>query len=83
LKAALKGADREAGVCGKFCRSDATTDGSAYLVYHNGLGSSDSDEQIIHNTLVLAFSEEALRDRLALWLGDVHKRTKHDLNGVA
>jgi hypothetical protein len=85
LTSALKLADREAGVCTKFCRYgiEVNLTSPTWSVYHNGLGPSDSNEQIIHNALVMAFGEEALRDRFALWLAATHKRTAYDLNGVA
>lgn len=68
--------------CGFACTSGATIDDGRYSCFHNGVGSGDSDHQLVHAPAVLGLSREHLTTRLAAWIEACHKRRvpKFDLN---
>ena len=80
LTRAIKQAQREAAVCTRFCVVGGERRKSGYALYHNGLGSSDTSEQIVSDEVVLRLPEEGLPPWLVPWLVATHKRQRFDLN---
>jgi hypothetical protein len=80
LNRAIKQAQHEAAVCTRFCGVGGKHNESGYAIYHNGLGSSDTSEQVVSATAVLRLSEEALVQWLVPWLVATHRRQRYDLN---
>ena len=80
LHRALKHAGYEAAVCTRFCAVGGACRASGYAIHHNGLGSSDTSEQLVSDEMVLRLPEEALAHWLARWLVATHRRQRFDLN---
>lgn len=82
LSNSLMSAQAKANVCRKWCSIGIRPDGAVVETWHNGLGSSDTDHQRIHNSQRLALSEDALSAVLARWIESLHKHSKprFDLN---
>jgi hypothetical protein len=80
LNRAIKQARREAAVCTRFCVVGGECGESDYAIYHNGLGSSDTSEQIVSDGAILRLPEESLVDWLVPWLVATHKGRRFDLN---
>jgi hypothetical protein len=80
LNRAIKRAQREAAVCTRFCVVGGECRRSGYAIFHNGLGSSDTSEQIVSHEAVLRLPEEHLASWLVPWLVATHKRERFDLN---
>ncbi len=80
LNRAIKQAQHQAAVCTRFCVVGGECRKSGYAIYHNGLGASDTSEQIVSNEAVLKLPEEYLASLLAPWLVATHKRQHFDLS---
>ena len=80
LNRVIKQAQHEATVCTRFCVVGGERRESGYAIYHNGLGASDTSEQIVSNEAVLKLPEEHLASWLVPWLVATHKRQRFDLN---
>jgi len=80
LRYALAEAQREAGVCTRFCAVDGACGASEYTVWHNGLGSSDSNEQRVYAKPVLKLPLDYLIEWLVAWLVMTHHRQHFNLN---
>ena len=80
LNRAIKQAGYEAAVCTRFCSVGGECRASGYAIYHNGLGSSDTSEQLVSDRTALRLPEEALAHWLAHWLIATHRRQRFDLN---
>lgn len=80
LSTALLAGQEKAGACHRLCRIGSSTNGEVSEVWHNALGSSDSDHQTIHNAKRLNLSEDGLASVLAEWLTRLHKHAAYDLN---
>ena len=80
LNRAIKQAQRKAAVCTRFCVVGGECRQSGYAIYHNGLGASDTSEQIVSDRAVLKLPEEHLALCLVPWLVATHKRQRFDLN---
>jgi len=81
LSQAVKQAQRDAAVCTRFCVVGGECRESTYVIYHNGLGSSDTSEQRVDAKEMLRLSERQLTLWLIPWLEATHKRQRFDLNG--
>jgi len=76
----LSAADKAAGVCTRLCRLGISIDdGNVLVAYHNGISSSDSDEQRVHNASALAMASDPWTARLKAWLLRLHDRQRYDL----
>jgi hypothetical protein len=80
LNRAIMQAQRQATVCRWFCVVGGECRRSGYMLYHNGLGSSDTSEQIVADAGVLRLAEQHLSRWLVPWLVATHKRQRFDLN---
>ena len=80
LNRAIKQAQQKAAVCTRLCIVGGECRKSGYVIYHNGLGSSDTSEQLVFDGAVLGLPEEALVRWLVPWLVATHKRQRFDLN---
>jgi hypothetical protein len=80
LNRAIKQAQRKAAVCTRFCVVGGECRQSGYAIYHNGLGSLDTSEQIVSDATILRLPEESLAHWLAPWLVATHRRKRFDLN---
>jgi len=80
LNRAVKQAQQKAAVCTRFCVVGGECRTSGYALYHNGLGSSDTSEQLVSGEAVLRLPEEHLVPWLVPWLVATHKRRRFDFN---
>ena len=80
LNRAIEHAQRMATVCTRLCVVGGECRTSGYAIYHNGLGSSDTSEQLVADKGVLRLSESELSLWLVPWLVATHKRQRFDLN---
>ncbi len=80
LNRAIMQAQREAAVCTRFCVVGGERRESGYAIYHNGLGSSDTSEQIVSDAATLKAPEEYLAPWLVPWLVATHRRQRFDLS---
>ena len=80
LDRAIMQAQREATVCTRLCVVGGECRRVGYLIYHNGLGPSDTSEQIVADAGVLRLKEPQLVRWLIPWLVATHKRQRFDLN---
>jgi hypothetical protein len=80
LNRAILQAQCEAAVCTRFCVVGGERHESTYLLFHNGLGSSDTSEQLVYAGPILKLSELNLVRWLSSWLVATHKRQRFDLN---
>jgi len=80
LNRAIEQAQLTAAVCTRWCAVGGECRRSGYLIYHNGLGSSDTSEQLVADKGVLRLSEWELSRWLIPWLVATHKRQRFDLN---
>lgn len=73
------------GVCSRrYCRLalDLLGDGNGYRVAHNGIGSRDSDCQVVYAKPVLDATAEKLAEKLIAWVRDLHAGSRLDLNAT-
>lgn len=80
LNRAIKQAQHEAAVCTRLCVVGGERRKAGYAIYHNGLGASDTSEQILSDETILKLPEEFLPPWLVPWLVATHKRQRFDLN---
>ena len=80
LRYALAEAQREAGVCTRFCAVGGACGAFEYTIWHNGLGSSDSSEQRVYAKPVLKLPLDYLIECLVAWLVMTHNRRHFNLN---
>jgi hypothetical protein len=81
LTEALQEAGKAAGVCTRICRFGSSIEDKCMILFHNGIGDSDSDEQRIDNTIALALAQPAWQQRLESWLRRLHEHgPRLDLN---
>jgi hypothetical protein len=80
LNRAIKHAQRKAAVCTRFCVVGGECRKSGYVIYHNGLGASDTSEQVVSGEAILRLPEEYLVRWLVPWLVATHKRQRFDFN---
>ena len=80
LNRAIKQAQHKAAVCTRFCVVGGKRQTSGYVIYHNGLGASDTSEQLVSNEAVLKLPEAYLASWLVPWLVATHQRQHFDLN---
>jgi hypothetical protein len=81
LRSVIKQARREAEVCTRFCVVRGMCGESDYMIHHNGLGPSDTDEQRVSAAWVLKLPEYQLVPWLTSWLIATHRGQHFDLNG--
>ena len=80
LNRAIMQAQREAAVCTRFCVVGGERRGSGYAIYHNGLGASDTSEQVVSDRAILKLPEEHLAPCLVPWLVATHQRRRFDFD---
>jgi hypothetical protein len=80
LNRAIKQARYEAAVCMRFCSVSGDCRASGCAIHHDGLGSSDTDGQLVSDETVLRLPEETLAHWLARWLIATHRRQRFDLH---
>ncbi len=83
LKKMLVEVQREVNLCRPLCYMDGTVtaEPKGYDIYHNGIGSSDTDHQIVSAGPTLDLGEYGLKQRLVTWLKAVHDpQGYHDLH---
>lgn len=49
-------------------------------VWHNGIGSSDTDSQVVHATAILNYPQDRLAEHISKWITALHHRDRVDLN---
>jgi len=80
LNRAIKQAQLKAAVCTRICVVGGECREAGYALYHNGLGASDTSEQIVADGFVLGLSESQFNRWLVPWLVATHQRRGFDLN---
>jgi hypothetical protein len=80
LNRVIKQAQRKAAVCTRFCVVGGECRKSGYAIYHNGLGASDTSEQVVSGEAILGLPEEYLVLWLVPWLVATHKRQRFGFN---
>ena len=73
---------KTADCCGHFCMVGAQAEHGVYSVWHNGVGSSDTDHQRIFASVIHGYDAEKLGAHLGKWVTALHKRERRDLNVV-
>jgi hypothetical protein len=81
LRTVIKQAQGDAFVCTRFCSVGGRCGESGYTIHHNGLGPSDTGEQLVSAGWVLKLSEYQLLPWLTAWLIATHNGQHFDLNG--
>ena len=80
LNRAIKQAQLKAAVCTRICVVGGECREVGYALYHNGLGASDTSEQIVSDRAVLKLPEEDLALYLVPWLVATHQRRRFDFD---
>jgi hypothetical protein len=83
LKESLQDADKAAKVCRPWCRYGGAVEAGKLHLWHNGLGPSDSDEQMVFSDGTLQLGQAGLTTVLGAWLEHLHKKPpgkRYDLN---
>lgn len=84
LHEALDDAQQQAAVCSRFCRLASRVNPQTFEVFHNGVGASDSDHQVIYSEAALEMYPGQLVDLFTAWIQGLHKSKRVNLNtGVA
>ena len=82
LTHALKLGQATADRCGHFCMVGAQVEHGVYNVWHNGIGSSDTDHQRIFASVIHGYGQDKMGEHIGTWLTALHKRERRDLNVV-
>ncbi len=82
LTRALKLGQATADRCGHFCAVGAQPEHGVYNVWHNGIGSSDTDHQRVFASAIHGYDAEELGAHLGKWIAALHRREVLDLNVV-
>jgi hypothetical protein len=80
LHAALEDAKQQADACTRFCRLASTANDHTLEVFHNGIGASDSDHQVIWTEHLTDPWNTDLRPLFVTWLVGLHQDRHVDLN---